>query len=111
MSPGLIVRLRSKLLAELKDRIKQADDRRTTVGELTGQTDADSILERELADASYVLILEAIADIRAALERMEAGRYGSCERCGQPISIKRLEAIPHARLCVRCPEQASPLLG
>jgi DnaK suppressor protein len=37
-----------------------------------------------------------------ALQRMAAGKYGFCERCGQEIPEARLEAVPSARLCVSC---------
>ncbi len=42
--------------------------------------------------------------IDAALERLEDGESGICEECGEPISPRRLEAIPWALLCVRCQE-------
>ena len=38
----------------------------------------------------------------AAVERIDAGTFGKCERCGQPIPKGRLEAIPYVRTCVRC---------
>ena len=37
-----------------------------------------------------------------ALERIENGSYGLCHECGNPISLERLEAVPHARLCITC---------
>jgi len=37
-----------------------------------------------------------------ALSRIQAGRYGSCGLCGEPISDARLKAIPWARHCVVC---------
>ena len=40
--------------------------------------------------------------LRAALARLEAGRYGECERCGEPIAPGRLRALPEAALCVAC---------
>lgn len=40
--------------------------------------------------------------IDEALRRIEEGTYGICVECGQPISRERLEAVPHARLCIRC---------
>lgn len=43
-----------------------------------------------------------IARIDDALQRMDAGRYGICDRCGQPIDPDRLEARPHVVLCVTC---------
>ena len=44
----------------------------------------------------------AIEEIDAALVKIVAGTYGFCENCGQPIPAARLEALPHARLCVTC---------
>ena len=41
-------------------------------------------------------------DIDRALAKMDAGRYGTCERCGNPIAEERLEAIPWALLCIDC---------
>ena len=40
--------------------------------------------------------------IDAALARIDAGTYGTCERCGRPIGQERLEAIPYATLCIDC---------
>ena len=35
-----------------------------------------------------------------ALERIDAGTYGLCERCGRPIEKARLKALPYASLCL-----------
>ena len=40
--------------------------------------------------------------VRRALERIEAGTYGICERCGGEISPARLEANAAAATCVKC---------
>lgn len=37
-----------------------------------------------------------------ALERIEKGEYGHCAECGNLISKVRLEAVPHARMCIEC---------
>jgi DnaK suppressor protein len=47
-------------------------------------------------------LLRAIED---ALTRIRQGRFGTCEECGQPISIVRLEAVPWARHCKDCKER------
>lgn len=44
-------------------------------------------------------------DVLKALEKMDDGTYGKCERCGNEIPIERLEAIPTATLCVSCKQQ------
>lgn len=43
-------------------------------------------------------------EVRAALQRIDADLYGTCEFCGQPIPAERLEAMPYARYCVACSE-------
>ena len=48
-----------------------------------------------------------VAEIDAALERVEAGTYGQCEACGKPIPHARLEVVPEATLCVTCKTGAS----
>lgn len=45
---------------------------------------------------------EGLSAILKALARMDAGTYGICERCGQPINVERLQAIPTATLCISC---------
>ena len=42
--------------------------------------------------------------IDEALGRIEAGDYGECVNCGEPVSEKRLAAVPWARYCVKCQE-------
>lgn len=105
-----LARLRAALLAERSAQSPLAAEHEATVAELTGQGDVDSILERELADASIGRTEAAIHDIDAALARIDAGTYGACESCGAAIPIERLDAIPHARTCVVCPAQGRTFL-
>jgi DnaK suppressor protein len=44
-------------------------------------------------------VLTAIDD---ALERIEAGTFGTCVNCGREIPPERLEALPYATLCIDC---------
>ncbi len=43
--------------------------------------------------------------INKALEKIEKGTFGVCERCGEDISVKRLEARPVAEMCIKCKEE------
>jgi DnaK suppressor protein len=45
---------------------------------------------------------DTLGMIEMALERVESGCYGTCLECGGPIPKTRLNAIPHASLCVKC---------
>ena len=49
---------------------------------------------------------QVIAEIDAALERIESGTYGTCASCGQEIPRGRLEANPWASLCIDCKRKA-----
>src|SRR4051794_41807603 len=40
--------------------------------------------------------------IDEALERVEKGEYGECINCGEPVSDKRLDAVPWGRYCLKC---------
>ena len=42
--------------------------------------------------------------IDKALRKIEDGSFGTCEECGEEISVKRLEARPETTLCIRCKE-------
>lgn len=41
-------------------------------------------------------------EVDAALDRLDAGTFGTCERCKEAIAPERLEALPYARFCVAC---------
>ena len=50
-----------------------------------------------------------ITKIREALERIEEGTFGICERCGAEISEKRLEVRPVTTLCIKCKQEQEDL--
>lgn len=43
-----------------------------------------------------------LAEVTRALEEIEAGRYGVCRECGDPIARARLRVLPFATRCVAC---------
>jgi len=47
--------------------------------------------------------------LNLALERIERGEFGTCVSCGKEISHERLEAVPHARLCIECKSKEEKL--
>ncbi|HZJ94017.1 MAG TPA: TraR/DksA family transcriptional regulator [Thiopseudomonas sp.] len=57
----------------------------------------DMVLQGLLVDAR-----EGIKEVQLALERLDEGTYGECEQCAEPINTARLEAMPTARLCIKC---------
>jgi RNA polymerase-binding transcription factor DksA len=62
----------------------------------TLQEDRDTL--RQLVEEAR----QAVTGAETALERVEAGTYGRCERCDAPIGADRLEALPHATTCIDC---------
>jgi DnaK suppressor protein len=43
-----------------------------------------------------------LRDVLIALRKLDEGGFGECERCGEPVGDKRLEALPFARFCIEC---------
>ena len=58
--------------------------------------------ERQHVAALLARAREQLADIGAALRKLDEGRYDTCDRCGAPIGAQRLAARPAALTCVRC---------
>jgi DnaK suppressor protein len=56
--------------------------------------------ERERAQSLAIHARRILTQIEDALQRMDQGTYGRCDRCGEPIEFARLEAIPYATLCL-----------
>ncbi|WAZ21126.1 TraR/DksA family transcriptional regulator [Streptomyces cinnabarinus] len=59
--------------------------------------------EHELALAANAR--EMLTQTERALERLDAGTYGLCENCGNPIGKARMQAFPRATLCVECKQK------
>ena len=58
--------------------------------------------ERSQVDALVRQARRRLAELDAALARLDAGTYGTCERCARPIGAERLDARPETRLCIDC---------
>ena len=43
-----------------------------------------------------------LKEVALALQKIAEGGFGDCERCGEPIADKRLDAVPDARYCIEC---------
>lgn len=54
------------------------------------------------------VVRREIAEIEAALQRIQEGRYGTCLSCGGPMGLQRIRAIPEARYCVACSGRPHP---
>ena len=86
-------------------------------GSMSDETGEDAVYDNHLADTAtetydreldYTLEENSehvLAEIDAALQRIEDGAYGQCTNCGRQIPEERLEARPYATLCIDCQRQ------
>jgi len=63
-----------------------------------------SMRQRDDAVTAIERLSRVRSDVDAALGAISEGVYGECARCGEPISLKRLETVPWAGNCVNCQE-------
>lgn len=92
---GLSDETENRSLSELSD----ADQHPADVGTETAGRESDVGLVDSLDGE--------LADVEAALKRLDAGTYGICEACGRPIPGERLDALPATRFCIDDAELAS----
>ena len=62
--------------------------------------------ERELAIRNLDRESSMLRNVRGALARIADGSYGICMHCEEDIKLKRLDAVPWAKYCIRCQEAA-----
>ena len=89
-----------ELIAALRNREGLAMETEAEFGDQIQQA-ADRVIVIETLDRSSVLLRQ----VRAALDRIADGSYGQCLVCEEPISPKRLAAIPWAGLCFDCQDR------
>jgi len=92
-----IERAESDIAIRLGDAVIDAGDDQADVGA--------KAYEREHELALTYNARELLAQAERALARIDAGTYGSCESCGEPIGKARLQAFPRATLCVKCKQR------
>jgi len=107
----LLLKKREELMEELKIRKTQLDE---TIKDATGDLSSYSYhmadqgtdaMEREKAFHFASKSGRLLYHIDEALRRLRKGEYGNCQSCGKQIQKARLEAVPHARLCIECKEK------
>ena len=105
----LLEEKKKAMIDEMKETMKSHIS--TTIKDSTGDLSSYSYhmadqgtdaMERELAFMFASKSGRLVYHIDEALRRIEEGTYGLCERCNKPISVARLQAVPHARMCIEC---------
>ena len=93
---------------ELKLAEDELDDLLRASGDGSGDDQADAGAKTAEREHEISVAANARASLRQAehaLEQLEAGTYGICENCGNPIGKLRLQARPRATLCMTCQEK------
>ncbi|MDI6602720.1 MAG: TraR/DksA C4-type zinc finger protein [Patescibacteria group bacterium] len=121
MNKKLINKLKEKLKKEkmaLEEELKKfakkdeklPDDWDTIFPKYNGEESGGAALEKaadEIEEYETLLPIEyaletKLKNINLALEKIEKGKYGKCEKCGKEIPIARLKVFPEARFCLKC---------
>ena len=63
--------------------------------------------EEQVVSAQKDTIRRVLAEVEAALSRVQDGSYGVCRTCGKPIPVERLEILPYTPFCVPCQRDAA----
>lgn len=100
-------------LSEAEREIEQLDNQVRSFGE-TGELaegadnhpgdDSDRLSEQERILTIRERLAGRKSEIERAIEKIDSGEFGSCERCGRQIPAGRLEVLPFARYCLECQE-------
>lgn len=64
--------------------------------------DGSNVMEAERISTIRGDLAEVLSQVHSALERMDEGTFGTCQRCQKPIDEERLEALPHVTYCIEC---------
>jgi len=91
-----------EVLAQTQASATPTEDRRDGSPFGKREEEATQSFELEKRLALEKQIKETLADVERALEKFDRGTYGRCDICGKPIAPDRLEALPHATMCLNC---------
>lgn len=111
LKASTLEKLRQRLLAKRKDLLSGV--RVASVGSIEARGDGIQDIADQASSAYTKEFLLSIGDaerrllkqVDDALERIRLKTYGACEKCGELIGEKRLEALPFAKLCIQCQEE------
>ncbi len=108
MEERRIAEIREHLLQMRSEMIREIQQAREASRQIGGDGVAD-IGDMSVATYARDVLLnlsdhqrQRIRDIDAAIDRLDAGEYGVCQRCEEEIEPRRLEVRPFSRYCVEC---------
>ena len=88
--------------AEVLNELEQLNSRLETKGDYELGEGDPMIYQWELNFAMRDRAQQHLVEIEGALQQLEMGVYGLCERCGRPIEPERLAVLSHTTLCSQC---------
>ena len=103
---GLLLARRQELTGNLED---TKFDTLAKMGRVAEDDQAQMSHEEFISLQRNSMDYAALRQVNAALERIHTGEYGICASCEEPISEKRLKAIPWAKYCVHCQDRAQAI--
>jgi DnaK suppressor protein len=103
---GALTEQRVQLRREIADQGADPDSDDVSFVDDVGFSDRSHSTQERSRLLSVVDALRTnLSEVERASERIDAGTYGTCERCGKPIDPARLEARPWAVLCMDCKQK------
>jgi DnaK suppressor protein len=113
-----ITQIKKRLVQEKEVLLKQYHDLEegnlnSSQSDITGEVGFDEeyadsgtfTFERERDLSLYNNIKDLLEKVEAAMEKIELGTYGICDICKATIPEERLDALPHATLCIQCKQK------
>jgi len=101
-----LLEIKKKLIMRKESLLAEAEE---ALNELPGQTMFPDLGDQATAETerSFMLRLRGrerrlLKKIDEAIERIESGVFGICDKCGMEIDIRRLEVRPVTTLCIDC---------
>jgi DnaK suppressor protein len=101
----------------LKDKLAELEDGNRNRDAIAIETSPDELdriqhgQERELAIGALDRDSKLLREVRAALQRIDAGTFGICFDCKEDISMKRLAAVPWTAACIICQQATDSVAG
>ena len=108
----LVIKKKEELLDSMRhiseDTLKHSQ--KDAAGDISGYTIHMADMATDAYDREFSLGLatseqKVIFEVDDAMKRIEEGTYGVCEDCEKLIAKRRLKAVPHARLCIKCQQK------
>ena len=107
----ILMDIRGKISGDLKHLEGDSlnTNQRDSSGDLSGYSFHMADMATDNFDREFTLGLasneqQILNMIDAAIRKIDDGTYGACEECSKGIPMKRLIAMPHAPLCIKCQE-------